>query len=127
MPKQIEVLAEDISRDDMGQKTELFGTTRILTYKSFQYLNSNPENPRYKLLYQVDEKGNEVPGSPNLSAEHRQALPKRSAEPVVEVRQHPIESPEVAKQAEVADEVKTTPLPRRGRPKQNQELQETVA
>lgn len=83
MPRQIEVLVEDISKDDNGQPTELFGTTRILTYKAFNYVNANPENPRYKLLYEVDENGKEVPGSPNLSAQHRTSLPQRSAAPVV--------------------------------------------
>lgn len=84
MPKQIEVQVKDISRDDNGQPTELFGTVRILTYKSFIYLNANPENPRYELIGEVDEKGNLVPGNPNLSAQHRQSAPnQRSAEPVV--------------------------------------------
>lgn len=84
MPKQIEVLAEDISRDEMGRPTELYGTTRILTYKSFLFLNANPDNLRYKILYQVDENGNEVPGSPNLEAQHRVQLPQRNVVPVVD-------------------------------------------
>lgn len=83
MPKQTEVLARDISKDDQGQKTELYGTERILTYKSFLYLNANPENLRYELIGEVDDKGQLVPGNPNLGAQHRQALPQRSAEPVV--------------------------------------------
>lgn len=88
MPRQIEVLVEDISKDEQGHPTELTGTTRILTYKSFNYLNANPENPRYKLLYEVDEKGKEVPGSPNLNAQHRKPLQQRSAEPVVNAGQN---------------------------------------
>lgn len=83
MPRQIEVLVEDIGKDDNGQPTELYGTTRILTYKAFLYVNANPENPRYKLLYEVDENGKEVPGSPNLNAQHRTPLQQRSAAPVV--------------------------------------------
>lgn len=83
MPKQIEVKVKDISRDDNGQPTELFGTTRILTYKAFLYLNVNPENPRYELIGEVDEKGELVPGNPNLNAQHRpSAQSQRSAEPV---------------------------------------------
>ena len=84
MPRQIEVLAEDIGRDDQGHATELTGTKRILTYKAFLYLNANPEALRYKLLYEVDENGDEVAGSPNLNAQDRRALPQRSAVPVVE-------------------------------------------
>lgn len=83
MPRQIEVLVEDIGKDDNGQPTELYGTQRILTYKAFNYVNANPENPRYKLLYEVDENGKEVPGSPNLSAQHRTPLQQRSVAPVV--------------------------------------------
>jgi hypothetical protein len=74
MPKQVEVLVKDISTDEFGRPTELTGTTRILTYKSFNYLNANPDNPRYELIGEVDDKGKLVPGSPNLNAQHRSAL-----------------------------------------------------
>lgn len=80
MPKQIEVLARDISRDEMGRPTELYGTERILTYKSFLFLNNNPEALRYELIHEIDENGKEVPGNPNLNAQHRvQLAPQRNA------------------------------------------------
>lgn len=79
MAKQVEVLAEDISTDEHGRPTELTGTRRILTYKSFNYLNSNPDDLRYKLIGEVDEKGNLVPGNPNLNAQHK-PVHQRSAE-----------------------------------------------
>jgi hypothetical protein len=100
MPKQVEVLVKDISYDDMGRPTELHGTERVLTYKSFLYLNANPENPRYELIGEVDEKGNLVPGNPNLSAQHRQqAQHQESAAPVV--RTGPTQR-EIELEAEVA-------------------------
>lgn len=85
MAKQVDVQVEDISTDEHGRPTELHGTTRILTYKSFLYLNANPENPRYKLIGEVesvDAKGNVklAAGNPNLSAQHKQAL-QQSAGP----------------------------------------------
>lgn len=84
MPKQVEVQVEDISTDEHGRPTELTGTTRILTYKSFLYLNANPDDQRYKLLGEVesiDAKGNVklAPGNPNLNAQHKPAH-QRSAE-----------------------------------------------
>lgn len=84
MPRQIEVLVRDISRDEMGRESELYGTQRILTYKSFLDLNRNPEALRYELIYEVDENGKEVSGNPNLSAQYRVQRPQRSAEPVVD-------------------------------------------
>lgn len=84
MPKQVEVQVEDISTDEHGRPTELTGTTRILTYKSFLYLNANPDDQRYKLIGEVesiDAKGNVklAPGNPNLNAQHKPAH-QRSAE-----------------------------------------------
>jgi hypothetical protein len=78
MAKQVDVYVEDISTDEHGRPTELTGTNRILTYKSFLYLNANPDNLRYKLIGEVasvDSEGNVklAPGNPNLGAQHRPA------------------------------------------------------
>jgi hypothetical protein len=105
MPKQPEVLVKDIYVDDFGHRTELYGTTRILTYKSFLYLNANPERPRYELIYEVDGDGNEVPGNPNLLPQHKTVLQK-SAEVVADAGQQQL---------------------RRGRPKQQVEPTEQIA
>lgn len=110
MLKQIEVKVRDISKDEFGRKTELYGTERILTYKSFLMLNSDPENPRYELIAQVeesgkDEKGNplykEVPGNPNLEAQHRQQLQQKNAGPADSVTAGPTQK-EIEQAAEIA-------------------------
>jgi len=80
MPKQVEVLVKDISKDDNGHPTELHGTKRVLTYKSFLYLNANPENLRYEhigelssITYDNDGSIKDYqlnPGNPNLDAQY---------------------------------------------------------
>lgn len=88
MAKNVDVLVEDISTDEYGRPTELTGTRRTLTYKSFLYLNTNPEDQRYKLIGEVDSKGNLVPGNPNLNPQHRtQVQVIKNAEPVVDAGQ----------------------------------------
>lgn len=119
MPKQIEVRVKDISRDDNGQPTELYGTVRELTYKSFLMLNANPENLRYELIGEVDEKGNLVPGNPNLNAQHRQsAQNQRSAEPVVST------GPTV-REKELEEELARLKASLQGPPAQTQTVSET--
>lgn len=90
MAKNVDVLVEDISTDEYGRPTELNGTRRTLSYKSFLYLNTNPEDQRYKLIGEVDSNGKLVPGSPNLNPQHRTQLPAapvRNVEPVADAGQ----------------------------------------
>lgn len=89
MAKNVDVLVEDISTDEYGRPTELNGTRRTLSYKSFLYLNANPDDQRYKLIGEVDAQGNLVPGSPNLNPQHRTQIPvqQKSVAPVVDAGQ----------------------------------------
>jgi hypothetical protein len=79
---QIRVKVRNITKDDTGHPTELYGTETIITYKAFQYLTD-----KYELIYQVDGEDNEVPGNPNLHPEYRTAVQQKSAvAPVADVR-----------------------------------------
>jgi hypothetical protein len=97
MAKNVDVLVEDISTDEYGRPTELTGTRRTLTYKSFLYLNANPDDKRYKLIGEIksiDAKGNITlaEGNPNLNPQHRtQIQVRKSAEPVVDAGQPSIQ------------------------------------
>ena len=88
MPKQVDVLVKDISKDENGRPSSSFGSTQTLSYKTFLILTENPEDTRFELVGEiesVDKDGNIKlrEGSPNLQAQHRTAPPKRSVEPVV--------------------------------------------
>lgn len=78
---QIMVKVQNISKDENGHPTELFGTEQIVTYKAFLYLTD-----RYKLLFQCDENGNEIPGNPNLHPEYRTTTVKEVVAPAADVR-----------------------------------------
>ena len=60
------VKVRNVSTDENGQKTDLYGTETILTYKAFNYVQD-----RFELLYQCDASGKPIPGNPNLSAQHQ--------------------------------------------------------
>ncbi len=96
---QIMVKVQNISKDENGHPTDLFGTEQIVTYKAFLYLTD-----RYKLLFQCDENGNEIPGNPNLHPEYRMAIKENLAAPAVSVR--------VEKQQEIKPAAKRGPKPK---------------
>lgn len=75
---QTYVKVKDISTDDTGRPTELYGTERILTYKAFLL-----KNDAYELIGQSDEDGNLIPGNPNLGPQHRPAQNLQNVGPVV--------------------------------------------
>ena len=123
MARNVEVLVEDITRDDNGQPTGLYGLKRTISYKSFLYLNSNPDNPRYKLLGEVDPKGGFdsdglplklLAGSPNLDSQHKAeaAQNQKSAAPVADAGQQlPASNPVVTVKETVKPiEKKTTSI-----------------
>jgi hypothetical protein len=60
------VKVRNVSTDENGQKTDLYGTETILTYKAFNYVQD-----RFELLYQCDATGRPIHGNPNLSAQHQ--------------------------------------------------------
>lgn len=77
MPQQILVRVRDISKDEHGHPTELTGTERVITYRSYQYTSQN-----FEIIEQVVEDGLDedrqqkykaVPGNPNLPPEFRTA------------------------------------------------------
>lgn len=78
---QTMVKVQNISKDENGHPTDLFGTEQIVTYKAFLYLTD-----RYKLLFQCDELGNEIPGNPNLHPEYRTAIKEKVVAPADDVR-----------------------------------------
>jgi hypothetical protein len=51
--------------------SELNGTESVITYKAFQYTSE-----QYELIGQCDEKGNLIPGNPNLHPEYRTQVQK---------------------------------------------------
>lgn len=107
---QIMVKVQNISKDENGHPTELFGTEQIVTYKAFLYLTD-----RYKLLFQCDENGNEIPGNPNLHPEYRTTV-KKVVAPAADVR---VETKQEQKPA-----LKRGPKPK---PKVDQEQIEQIA
>jgi hypothetical protein len=74
---QILVKVRIKSTDDDGKPTLTNGVETVITYKSY-----NLTADRYDLLYQCDEKGNEIAGNPNLGAQHRTAQRQSVAAPV---------------------------------------------
>lgn len=112
MPKQTLVRVRNISRDEQGRDTELFGTESVITYKAFLYTRE-----QFEVIEQVEEDGvnpktketlyKPVPGNPNLHAEFRTTTAQKSAG-------H-------------ADELGSQKPKGRGRPKQEPQLKEEVA
>lgn len=127
--KQILVKVRDISKDETGQKTELYGTESILTYNAYKHLSS-----KFELLYQCDEDGKMVVDqdgnpNPNLNAQHQAAAQQKSAVPVVKAGPV-IEETIPDKRDPVVPEtvvVATPPQRKKPGPKPKQELQEHVA
>jgi hypothetical protein len=84
---QIQVKVKNITKDDNGHPTDLFGTETIITYKAFLYLTD-----KYELLYQCDDNGKEIPGNPNLHPEYRTTA-KSAVAPVADVRVNASQEP----------------------------------
>jgi hypothetical protein len=79
--KQIYVKVKDISVDDNQKPTITNGTESVLTYNAFKILaDANP--PRYVLFYQCDENGKQIPGDPNLNAQHKALIARNDVEAV---------------------------------------------
>jgi hypothetical protein len=86
MQRQILVRVKNISKDDYGHPTELHGVESVITYKAYLYTQD-----KYELMYQCDEKGNQVfdaqgNANPNLKPEHRQQTLQKSAVHAADVR-----------------------------------------
>jgi hypothetical protein len=112
MPKQILVRVRNISRDEQGRETELFGIKSVITYKAFLYTRE-----QFEIIEQVEENGVDpetketiykaVPGNPNLHAEFRKEAPKSAVH---------------------ADELgEQKPTKGRGRPRSEPQLKEEIA
>jgi hypothetical protein len=124
---QILVKVRNISKDEHGQQSELYGTESILTYKAYNHIQN-----QFELLYQCDENGKMVVDangnpSPNLNAQHQQTAKVKNAVPVAEAG--PViqdVKPEV--QPEVSPVVADAPQRKKPGPKPKyQELQEHTA
>ena len=68
----------DISVDDNQKPTLNNGIETVLTYNAYKILGST----RYVLLFQSDDKGNQIPGNPNLEAQHKELIARNGVEAV---------------------------------------------
>lgn len=118
MPKFIDVLVKDISKDEFGRPSPTHGETLTLSYKSFLMLtDGGNDQSRFQLVGEIDKDGELVPGNPNLGAQHRTQVPvaAKSVERVAEVGQQPTSTPE---------QVTEVQQPKRRGPKPKRELTE---
>jgi hypothetical protein len=117
--KQVFVKVRNIVKDDIGQKTLLYGNETVETYSAYKLTSD-----KFELLFQCDEDGNQVFGengqpNPNLVAQHQETAkyktPRSVAAPVVNSGQSPVIGdpvPEAHAQAAPAERKKPGPKPK---------------